>query len=43
MDKVIKKQKGSATSDHSLFKSRSKFRKSILFVIYYRTKFDDVM
>ena len=37
------KQKGSGTSDQPLFKSRNKFRKIPLFVIYYLTKLDDVM
>ena len=36
------KQKGSGTSHQSLFRSRNKFRKIPLFVIYYLTKFDDV-
>ena len=36
------KQKGSGTSDRSLFRLRNKFRKIPLFVIYYLTKFDDV-
>ena len=37
------KQKGSETSDQSLFRLRNKFRKIPLFFIYYVTKFDDVM
>ena len=37
------KQKGPGSSDQSLFRSRNKFRKILLFVIYYLTKFDDVM
>ena len=37
------KQKGSGTSHQSLFRSQNKFRKIPLFVIYYLTKFDDVM
>ena len=37
------KQKGSGTSDQLLFRSRNKFRKMPLFVIYYLTKCDDVM
>ena len=37
------KQKGSGTSDQSLFMSQNKFKKIPLFVIYYLTKFDDVM
>ena len=43
MDKVIKKQKGSGTSDQLLFWLRNKFKNIPLFVIYYLTKFDDVM
>ena len=37
------KQKGSGTSDQSLFRLQNKFRKIPLFVIYYLIKFDDVM
>ena len=37
------KQKGPGTSEQSLFRLQNKFRKIILLVIYYRTKFDDVM
>ena len=37
------KQKGSGTSAQSLFRSRNKFREIPLFVIYYLTKFDDVV
>ena len=37
------KQKGFGTSDQSLFRSQNKFRKIPLFVIYYLTKFDDVI
>ena len=37
------KQKGPATSDESLFMLQNKFRKMILLVIYYLTKFDDVI
>ena len=37
------KQKGSGTSDQLLLKLRKKFRKIPLFVLYYLTKFDDVM
>ena len=37
------KQKGSGTSDQSLFRLQNRFRKIPLFVIYYLTKFDDVM
>ena len=37
------KQKWFRTSHQSLFRSLNKFRKITLFVIYYLTKFDDVM
>ena len=37
------KQKGSGNSDQSLFRSQNKFKNIPLFVIYYLTKFDDVM
>ena len=37
------KQKGSGTSHQSFFRPWNKFRKIPLFVIYYLTKFDDVM
>ena len=37
------KQKGRGTSAQSLFRLRNKFRKIPLLVIYYLTKFDDVM
>ena len=37
------KQKGPGTSDQSLFRLRNKFRKIPLLVMYYLTKFDDVM
>ena len=43
MDKVIKKQRRSWTGHQSLLRSRNKFRKIPLFVIYYLTKFDDEM
>ena len=36
-------QKGSETSEQSLFRSQNKSKKTPLFVIYYMTKFDDVM
>ena len=36
------KQKRLLTSDQSLFKLRTKFRKIALLVIYYLTKLDDV-
>ena len=42
-EQIYKKQKGCETSDHLLFRLRNKFRKIHLFVIYYLTKFDDVM
>ena len=37
------KQKGSETSDQSLFRLQSKFIKVPLLVMYYLTKFDDVI
>ena len=37
------KRKEPVTSDRSLFRLQNKFRKIPLFVIYYLTKFDDVM
>ena len=37
------KQKGSGTSDQWLFRLQNKFRKISLLVIYYLTKFDDII
>ena len=37
------KQKGHGTSDQLLFKLQNKFRKIPLLVMYYLTKFDDVI
>ena len=37
------KQKGPGTSDQSLSRLQNKFRKIPLLVIYYLTKFDDVI
>ena len=37
------KQKGSGISDQSLFRLQNKFKNISLFIIYYLTKFDDVM
>ena len=37
------KQKRPETSDQSLFRLQNKFKNIPLFVIYYQTKFDDVM
>ena len=37
------KEKGPGTSAQSLFRLRKKFRKIPLLVIYYLTKFDDVI
>ena len=37
------KQKGPGTSDQSLFRLQNKFRKVPLLVMYYLTKFDDVI
>ena len=41
--KSYQKQKGPGTSDQSLFRVQSKFRKIPLLVIYYLTKFDDIV
>ena len=41
--KSYQKQKGPGTSDQSLFRLQNKFRKISLLVIYYLTKFDDIM
>ena len=38
-----KKQKGPGTSDQSLFRLQNKFRKIPLLVVYYLTKFDDII
>ena len=40
---IYQKQMGPRTSDQLLFRSQNKFRKIPLFVIYYLTKFDDIM
>ena len=37
------RQKGFGTSDKLLFLLRNKFRKTILFVIHYLTKFEDII
>ena len=37
------KQKGPGTSDQSLFRLQNKFGKIPLLVIYYLTKFDDII
>ena len=37
------KQNGSGSSDKSLFRLQNKLKNIPLFVIYYLTKFDDVM
>ena len=37
------KQKGPGTSDQSLFRLQNKFRKIPLLVMYYLTKFDDII
>ena len=37
------KQKGPGTSDQPLFRLRNKFRKIALLVMYYLTKFNDVV
>ena len=38
-----RKQKGPGTSDQSIFRSQKKVQKNPLFVIYYLTKFDEIM
>ena len=40
---IYQKQKGPGTSDQSLFRLRNKFRKIPLLVMYYLTKFDDII
>ena len=40
---IYQKQKGPGTSDQLLFRSRNKFRKIPLSVMYDLTKFDDVI
>ena len=37
------KQKGPGTSDQSLYRLQNKLKKILLLVIYYLTKFDDVI
>ena len=37
------KQKGPGTSDQSLFRLQNKFRKIPLLVMYYLSKFDDIL
>ena len=37
------KQKGSGTTDQSLFRLRNKFTKIPLLVMYYLTNFDDII
>ena len=37
------KQKGSGTSDQSLLRLQNKFKKIPLLVIYYQTKFGDII
>ena len=41
--KDCQKKKGPGTSDQSFFRSQNKFRKIPLLVVYYLTKFDDVI
>ena len=41
--KNYQKRKGPGTSDQSLFRLQNKFRKILLLVMYYLTKFDDVI
>ena len=39
----FQKQEGPGTSDQSLFRLQNKFDKTFLLVMYYLTKFDDVI
>ena len=41
-EQSYQKQKGSGTSDQSLFRLQKKYRKIPLFVMYYLSNFDDV-
>ena len=43
MDKIMKNKRGSKTSNQSLFRLRMKLRKISLLMMYYLTKFDDVI
>ena len=43
MNQILKKQKGPGTSDQPLFRLQNKFRIIPLLVMYYVTKFDDVL
>ena len=43
MDKVIKKQKGPGTIDQSHFRLQNKSKNISLLVMYYLTKFGDVI
>ena len=43
MDRIIKNKKGLEPTDQSFFRLKNKFRKIPLLVIYYWTKFDDVI
>ena len=42
-EQSYQKQKGPGTSNQSLFRLQNKFRKIPLLVIYYLTKFDDII
>ena len=42
-EQSYQKQKGPGTIDQSLFRLQNKFRKIPLLIIYYGTKFDDVL
>ena len=41
--KIYLKQNGPGTSDQLLFRLETEFRKIPLLVIFYRTKFDDII
>ena len=43
IEQSYQKQKGPGTSDQLLFRLPNKFRKIPLLVIYYLTKFDDII
>ena len=42
-ERNYQKEKGSGTSDQSLFRLQNKFKNINLLFIYYLTKFDDIM
>ena len=42
-EQIYKKQKGPGTSDESLFRLQSNFRKTALLAIYHLTRFEDII